>query len=191
MRAFRLYDLDSAPPSSRSAIEMATASLGTAPNLLRVMAGAPALTDAYLNLAALFEEQTDLTAIEQEVVLLTVARCHGCSYSMAARSLTAKLKGVPQKLIDALRNDRPLPVHRLEELRKLTQRIVENRAVLSELDINDFYALGYGSEKILDVLVGVACMTLMSYVSLLADLPLDESIEGYAWFPPRPSPLGH
>jgi AhpD family alkylhydroperoxidase len=76
-------------------MEAAASAYGFVPNLAGVMATSPALTEAYLTLADIFEKKTGLTAAEQQVVLLAVSRYHACRYCMAAHSVIADMYKVP------------------------------------------------------------------------------------------------
>ena len=60
--------IDNAPEQARGLLEKAESKYGFVPNILGVMAQAPALLEAYMTLSGLFD-QTSLSATERQVVL--------------------------------------------------------------------------------------------------------------------------
>lgn len=184
MTEFPVHNKDSAAKEARQTLEVVERTFGFIPNLLGVMAGSPALAEAYIALSDIFERKSALTAIERQVVLLTVSRFHECRYCMAAHSMTATMAEVPTEVIDALRQDRPLADSKLEALRHLVVDLVESRGWPARQVLQDFYDAGYRPEQVLDVLVGVGQKTLSNYTNHLAGTPVDSAMEAHTWSPP-------
>jgi uncharacterized peroxidase-related enzyme len=164
-------------------MEAAAAVFGFVPNLIGVMASSPALAEAYLVLAAIFDQKTALSPAERQVVLLAVSRFHECRYCVAAHTMTADMYGVPPAVVEAIRNDQPIPAPRLEALRRLVTALVERRGHLPEAELHAFLAAGYTPGQLLDTLVGVAQKTLSNFTNHLAGTPLDEPLSGSSWTP--------
>ena len=184
-RTFPLHTVESAPAESADAMNAAAAAFGFVPNLIAVMASSPALAEAYLTLSGIFEEKTALRPAERQVVLLAVSRFHECHYCVAAHSMAADMQKVPAEVVEAIRNDTPIPDHKLEALRKLTTALVEQRGWVPEAEIEAFFDAGYTPAQLLDVLVGVAQKTLSNFTNHLAATPLDEQMSARAWRPKR------
>lgn len=180
---FPVHTLDSAPAEATPSIEAAAAVFGFVPNLIGVMATSPALAEAYLALSAIFEQKTSLSSAERHVVLLAVSRYHECRYCVAAHSMGAAMGQVPEDVVAAIRNDTPIADAKLEALRRLVTVLVEQRGWLPESETEAFFAAGYTSAQLLDVLVGVAQKTLSNFTNHIADTPLDEAMSGQAWTP--------
>lgn len=181
---YPVHTAETAPDKAADSIERASAAFGFLPNLIGIMAESPALAEAYLSLAEIFQSKTGFDAAEQHVVLLTVSRYHECHYCMAAHTTTAGMMGVDAAVVDAIRNDRPIDDTRLEALRQLTHEMVDSRGWPSEAIQQRFFDAGYESAQVFDVLVGIAQKTLSNYTNHLADTPVDEPMQGNSWTPP-------
>lgn len=175
-------DLERADASSREPMERARDTFGMVPNLLGVLARAPAAAHAYLDLSGRFAA-TSLSAEEEQVVLLTASFENECEYCMAAHSKIAEGAGVPAAIIEALREGKELPDDRLQALRALVRSLVVDRGRPKREVLKSFHEAGYGEEHLLEAIVGVAMKTLSNYVNHVAETPLDEAFESAKWTP--------
>lgn len=180
---FPIHTTETAPAESRPSLEAAQAAFGFVPNLIGEMASSPALAEAYLTLADIFEKKTSLGITERHVVLLAVSRYHECHYCMAAHSLGADAQGVPSEVVEAIRSDKPIPDNKLEALRRLATELVERRGRVPQEKLDAFFDAGYTHDQLLEVLVGVAQKTLSNFTNHLAETPLDEPLNARAWSP--------
>lgn len=182
---FPVHTIDSAPEAARPTLEAALKGYGFVPNLLGMMAAAPALVSGYATLSRIFDE-TSLTPAERQVVLLTVSFENACDYCMAAHSTIAAMQQVPGGVVDALRRGDSLPDDRLETLRRFTAAVVTTRGWPAEVDVKDFVDAGFGSQQVLEVVLGVGLKTLSNYANHLAETPVDAAFHSAAWTDPRP-----
>jgi uncharacterized peroxidase-related enzyme len=180
---FPVHTLDTALAEAKPSLEAAAAAFGFVPNLIGVMASSPALAEAYLTLSGIFQNKTALSATEQQVVLLAASRYHECRYCVAAHSMAAEMQHVPAEVVEAIREDRPIPDTQLEALRRLVTKVLEQRGWLPDEETEAFYAAGYTPGQLLDALVGVAQKTLSNFTNHIAATPLDEPMSGHAWSP--------
>lgn len=95
-----------------------------------------------------------------------------------------KSAGMPQDIIEALREGTPLSDPRLAALHSYTRRLIEQRGHLSEAQLNDFLAAGYTDRQALEVLVGLAAKLLSNFTNALAHTELDDPVKRYAWTHP-------
>jgi alkylhydroperoxidase family enzyme len=70
------------------------------------------------------------------------------------------MAGVPEEVIQAIRDRTPLTDAKAEALRRVVSRIVEKRGWLSDGDVQDFLGHGYSKSQLLDVMVGISMKTL-------------------------------
>lgn len=182
---FPLHDRGSAPAAAAS-FERAEATFGMVPNLIRKMATAPALAAAYLELNELLQ-QTSLSSEEQAVLLLVVSRFHACDYCMAAHSMTGRMAGVPDSVVDALREDRPLDDPALEALARFARAMLEHRGWPPEQDKQAFLDAGHTPQKMLEVVLAIGLKTLSNYTNHLAATPVDAPMENERWTAPAGS----
>ena len=150
------------------------------PNLIRVLAEAPAAAEAYMAVMDIFEGSS-LSDAEKQTILLSVSFANGCDYCMAAHTTVASMKSVPSGIIEALRVGAALPDTKLDALAVLTRSVVETRGWPSEAAKEAFFAAGYGAREYLEVIVGVTVKTLSNYVNHAADTPLDTAFEAHKW----------
>jgi len=184
MTQFPVLSLDSAPPASLTLLQKTADNFGFVPNIIGVMAASPALTEAYLSVAGIFAK-SNFSDTEQQIVLLTVSHFHQCSYCMAAHTAIANMQHVESDIVDAIRNNRPIPNAKLEALRQFTRLLVENRGWVNEVDSQSFLDAGYEAQHILDILVGITQKTLSNFTNHLAKTPLDDAFAKVAWKAPE------
>jgi uncharacterized peroxidase-related enzyme len=180
MTTFPVHSSETAPEGSKPILAAAQKKFGFVPNLIRVMAEAPAAAEAYTTVMDIFESSS-LSDAEKQTVLLSVSFANGCEYCMAAHSMVAGMKNVPAEIIEALRSGTTLPDTKLDALAVLTRSIVETRGWPTEAAKEAFFAAGYGASAYLEVLVGVTVKTLSNYVNHAADTPLDTAFEAAKW----------
>jgi uncharacterized peroxidase-related enzyme len=168
----RIVTVESAPDAAREELRAVHSRYGFVPNLLGVMANAPPLLSAYLQLSESFR-QTSLSPIEQQVVLLTTSVVNQCQYCVAAHSAMARMQGVADEIVSAIGADVPLADVRLEALRQLTKSMVLTRGWPGQAAIAEFGKVGFTASQTLEVILGVALKTLSNYVNHFADTPVD------------------
>lgn len=187
MSEFPVHTTETAPEGARRALETAHKNFGFVPNLIGMLAEAPAAAEAYLALGKIFAG-TSLSPVEQQVVLLTTSFTNRCAYCMAAHSAIAAMQGVEPETVAALRDGRPLADSRLEASRSFTARVVEARGWVDDEALVGFMAAGYSRSQSLEVVLGVAMKTLSNYANHLAETPLDVVFRSQAWSHPEDRP---
>ncbi|MBW4566030.1 MAG: carboxymuconolactone decarboxylase family protein [Mojavia pulchra JT2-VF2] len=180
---FTIYNIETAPAASKEVLIQAKKTFGLIPNLEGILAEAPAVLKAGMALWNLFET-TNFTPIEQQVIYLTANYEHDCCYCMAAHSGLAKIIGMTDKDIEALRHGQPLADHKLQALRLFTKRMIEARGWVNESEIEEFLAAGYTKQQVLEVILGIAVKIIHNYTNHIAETPLDIAFQPYAWLKP-------
>ncbi len=174
--------LDNAPEQARPLLEKAKQSYGFVPNLLGVMAHAPATLEAYMTLSGLFDK-TSLSPTERQIVLLAVSAENQCTYCVAAHTAIAQMQNVDADAVEAIRNGKPIPDDKLEALRRFAVEIVTMRGWPSDEVKQAFHEAGYSEAHALEVILGVGMKTLSNYTNHAAETPLDEAFAEAAWEP--------
>ncbi|TAK17213.1 MAG: carboxymuconolactone decarboxylase family protein [Acidobacteria bacterium] len=178
--SYTVHTVDTAPTAARDTLAQVAKAYGFLPNLMAVMAEAPALLEAYPAMIGLFN-QTSLTPAERQLVLLTTSVENGCRYCVAAHTVIAAMQQVPNDVVRAIRNDQPILDVRLEAVRRLTSRIVAARGHLTPAETAAFLSAGYTQAQILEVVLGVGVKTLSNYANHVAETPLDAAFAHAAW----------
>ena len=177
---FPFHDETTVPEGSKPLVEASKKAFGRLPGLHRVMAESPQHLEAYQTLHRLFGE-TAFDADELTVVWQTINVEHACHYCVPAHTGIAKMMKVDDAIVDALRDETPLPSPKLEALRAFTLAVVRERGNVSPDALQAFFDAGYGHRAVLDVILGLAQKTMSNYVNHLAETPLDDFAKPFAW----------
>lgn len=177
MTTFPLHSTETAPEGSKPILGAVQKNWGFLPNLIRVLAEAPAALEAYTSLNTIFEK-TSFSDTEKQAVLLAVSQVNGCDYCLAAHSTIAGMKKVPTDVIKAASTGGTFDDPKLDILVKLTRSITETRGWPEQALLDAFYAQGYTTANYLELIVGVTTKTLSNYVNHQANTPIDEAFGG-------------
>ena len=183
-RAFPLHDETTAPEAARPALATTKQNFGMIPNLERVMAGAPALLQAYCAAEELFES-TSLSPIERQVVYQTANFENECDYCVPWHTYLSAQAKMGAGDIEALRNGSRLSGTKLEALRNFARRLIHTRGKISPNDLEDFINAGYDDSQALEVVLGLAVKTMSNYTNSIAGTPLDTIMRKYSWRKPK------
>ncbi len=126
MSDFPVHTRTTAPAASARLLDTVSGKYGFVPNLHGKLAASPAALEAYWTLSGVYTK-TNLSPVEQQVVLLTVSRLNDCDYCVAAHSTVAGAQNVPDNVVEALRAGLPLADGKLKALNRFTETVVENR----------------------------------------------------------------
>ncbi|QGW78220.1 carboxymuconolactone decarboxylase family protein [Pseudomonas alkylphenolica] len=183
MSRVTLHTLQSAPEAARPFLENAQKNSGFIPNLLGVLANAPAALETYVTVSAL-NGTAELSLAEREVVQLVAATNHGCDFCVAGHTAVALNKAkLPQEVVDALRARGELPQEKLEALAAFTREVIATRGNVSDAGYSAFREAGYGEGHALEVILGVSLATLCNFANVFAQTPLNDELSKYRWQP--------
>jgi alkylhydroperoxidase family enzyme len=175
-----LYEIETAPDAAKPLLEASVKAFGMLPGLHKAMAGAPEVLEAYKGLHEKFQ-QTSFNNDEMTVVWQTINVEHGCHYCVPAHSGIAKMMGIDPAINEALRNETPLADPKLEALRTFTLQMVRQRAVVTDEQVEAFFAAGFNSAHILELILGIAQKVMSNYINHVADTPVDDAFKGLLW----------
>jgi uncharacterized peroxidase-related enzyme len=169
-------------PAARALLEQARAELGMVPNLYAALANLPALLETYRFGYDRFRAGAGFTAVEQEVVFLTISHVHGCGYCVAGHSLAGDyVSGVPAAVTDAIRVGAPVPDARLAALSDFARCMVTTRGQPDAAAVAAFRAAGFDDRHALGVVLAIATKTISNYANHLLGTPLDPMMAARAW----------
>jgi len=177
--------IEDAPEQARPLLEKADQKYGFVPNLLGVMAHAPATLEAYMTLSGLFDK-TSLSPTERQVVLLAISAENECAYCVSAHTAIARMQNLDPDVVEAIRDGKPIPDDKLEALRRFAVELVTSRGWPSDEAKQAFHDAGYTDAHALEVILGVGMKTLSNYTNHMAETPLDDAFADAAW-----EPTGH
>ncbi|WP_139956954.1 carboxymuconolactone decarboxylase family protein [Flavicella sediminum] len=180
MTTLKIHNIESAPEGSKALLEQSLKSNGMIPGLHGVLAGAPGILEAYQTIHKLFTE-TSFDKEELTVVWQTINVEHACHYCVPAHTAIANMMKVDQSISEALRNETPLENPKLEALRTLTLVITRNRGHVTPEELQAFYAVGYGEQQVLEVILGLSQKVISNYTNHIANTPVDAPFQKFAW----------
>jgi AhpD family alkylhydroperoxidase len=181
MSRITVQTLQSAPQAARPLLENALKANGYLPNLLGVLANAPAALETYLTVSAI-NGKAELSLGEREVVQLIAATNHGCGFCVAGHTAVGLNKArLPQAVIDALRAGEELPEAKLEALAAFAREVIASRGNVSNATYQAFQGAGYSEGNALEVILGVSLATLCNFANVFAQTTLNPELEKYQW----------
>lgn len=157
-------DIASAPEASHKLLEGVRASIGSVPNLFRLVGTSPAALEGYLGLNGALAKGA-LDAATRERIALAVANVNGCDYCNAAHTYIGKTIA---KLDDGElasnregRSDDP----RADVAVRFARKVAVDRGAVTEADIASVKAAGYSDAEIVEIVAHVALNTLTNYIN--------------------------
>ncbi len=180
MSRLPIHTVETAPAAARERVEAARKANGFLPNLIGVLANAPAALETYQVVGAI-NGHTSLTPAEREVVQITAATLNDCGFCVAGHTkLSLKKLKLPEELVDALRNIDTIDDARLEALKRFTVAVIQKKGQVSDDELAAFRAAGYDDQQALEVVLGVSLATLCNYANSLAQTPINPELQPFA-----------
>ncbi|BAQ74584.1 alkylhydroperoxidase [Pseudomonas sp. Os17] len=181
MSRVTLHTLHTAPEAARPFLENAQKNSGYIPNLLGILANAPAALETYVTVSGL-NAKADLSLAEREVVQLIAATTHGCDFCVAGHTAVALNKArLPDPVVSALREQSTLPEARLEALAAFAREVIATRGKVDEAAYARFKAAGYSEGNALEVILGISLATLCNFANVFAGTELNPELAQYRW----------
>lgn len=179
---YPIHNIASAPEKSRQSLTELQQAFGMLPNIAGALAESPVLING---LWGLFQQVHggNFSEADIQVLLLTNAVTNRCAWAVAFHSFLARQQGIAAADVDAVRG-RGLPADpRAAALSTLARTLIEQRGQLGDADRAAFIAAGFGRDAILEVVAVVAASTITNYGANVAQPPLEEMFQAYAWQP--------
>lgn len=180
MTTYQIHTIASAPEKSKPALEQLQQVFGVLPNIAAVIGNSPKLVNS---LVGVFQQvhSSSLTEPEIQIVLLTDAVVNSSQYAVAFHTALAGQQGVSREATDAIRDGRAPRDRRFAALSTLAKTLIEKRGHLSEQERGAFLDAGFTSEQIMEVIAIVAASTITNYAGTIANPPLEERFQQFAW----------
>ncbi len=181
MSRLPLRTIDDAPEEAKVRLKNAEKNNGFLPNLLRILANAPAALEAYQTVADI-NARSGLALAEREAIQITAAAAHGCGFCVAGHSAVAyKQAGLTQAVVEALRSGSSVRDARLDAVAEFTRAIIRSRGDVDDHELDVFRAAGFSDANALEVVLGVSLATLCNFANNLGQPPLNAQLAPYAW----------
>ena len=173
-----------APDTAKARLESAQKSNGFLPNLLRLLANAPAALEAYQTLSAI-NAHSELTLAQREAIQITAAATHGCGFCVAGHTAVALNKaGLTDDVVEALRGNTRVPDAPLNAVAEFTRAVIRSRGNVEDAELQAFRGAGFSDANALEVVLGVSLATLCNFANNLGRPALNPELQSYAWKSP-------
>jgi uncharacterized peroxidase-related enzyme len=164
--------IDASPEASRAQLRAVEKSLGSVPNLFRLVASSPAALGGYLGLAGALSA-SKLDAKMQERIALAVAEINGCNYCLSAHTyLGRNVAKLDDAEITANRNGTSIDIKASAAVR-FAAEIVHARGHVTDEQLAAVRAAGFGAAEIVEIVLAVALNTFTNYVNEVAKTDID------------------
>ncbi len=178
---FNYHDQNTISQAARPLMARSIETYGFFPTLHALLANSPAAYKAYLETFSWFENETEFSALEQQVVFMTSNVFNECAYCIPGHTYLMKAQNMPDDVIEALRNDKPISDPKLEALRVFTKLLLQTRGHVGDEALQAFFVAGYTQHHALDILVGLASKLISNFTNAMSHNPPEPATLEYAW----------
>ncbi|TNJ35697.1 carboxymuconolactone decarboxylase family protein [Arenimonas terrae] len=160
-----------APAASQPLLAQIHGAFGATPNMFRAVANSPAaLASLWGSFGALGGGV--LSAKLGEQIAVAVADRNACHYCLAAHTMLGKKAGATADEMTEAQAGRSADPQTAAAL-TFALKVVENRANVSESDVNALREVGFSDEAIVEILAHVALNLFTNYVNVAFEVPVD------------------
>ena len=160
-----------APAASQPLLAQIHGAFGATPNMFRAVANSPAaLASLWGSFGALGGGV--LSAKLGEQIAVAVADRNACNYCLAAHTMLGKKAGATADEMTEAQAGRSSDPQTAAAL-TFALKVVENRANVSESDVDALRDVGFSDEAIVEILAHVALNLFTNYVNVAFDVPVD------------------
>lgn len=161
---------DSVSPANQNLFDALQAKLGFVPNLYATLAHSENALGTYLTLQS---AKSSINAKSREVINLVVSQVNECEYCLAAHTALGKMNGFTDEQILTIRTGTAPFDAKLDALAKLTRSITINRGKPDQALVEAFFAAGYTTENLVDVIVTIGDKIITNYLHGATKVPVD------------------
>ncbi|MBS1662646.1 MAG: carboxymuconolactone decarboxylase family protein [Bacteroidetes bacterium] len=170
MKVLPILQRQEVTASNQALFDRLISFIGKVPNLYAGFAWSANALNTYMNLQ---QSKHSLSARQREVVHLVVSGVNGCAYCLSAHTTIARMNDFTDDQITEIKAGAASFDFRLDVLAKLVKSIVENRGHVEETLLDSFYAAGYTTENLVDIVVLIGDMIMSNYLQALINVPID------------------
>ena len=164
--------IESSPQGSQASLGAVAKSLGSVPNLFRLVGNSPAALKGYLALSGAVASSA-IDPQTQERLALAVAEINGCDYCLSAHTyLGRKVAKLDDAEITANRNGSSNDIHAAAAVRFAAQ-VVRSRGHVADADLQAVKSAGFTDAEIVEIVLAVALNTFTNYVNEVARTGID------------------
>jgi len=145
--------------------------LGVVPNMMRTMANAPAVLDAYLGFSSALSNAS-VNGKLGELIALTVANQNGCNYCNSAHSFFAQKIGLKAEDIQQARLGNAADP-KISAALNFAKEILDKRGAVSDESLQHIKEAGYSEAQVLEIVAQVVLSIFTNYINIISDTDID------------------
>lgn len=157
-------------PANQAIFDKLKSGLGMVPNLYATLAHSEHALGNYL---AFQNAKSSVTGKAREVVNLVVSQVNACEYCLAAHTVIGKMTGLTDAQVLEVRSGSASFDAKLDALARLTRNIVVNRGHADPALVDAFFAAGWETANLVDVIVIIGDKTVTNYLHGTTQVPVD------------------
>jgi uncharacterized peroxidase-related enzyme len=160
-----------AAPASQEMLKQIHAAFGATPNMFKVVSNSPAALKSMWGSFGALGAGT-LGAKLGEQIAVAVANRNHCEYCLAAHTVLGQNAGVSGQDMSAAQVGKSVDPKTQAAL-TFALKIVEQRAAISQADVEAVRAAGFNDGEIVEIMAHVALNLFTNYVNVAFNVPVD------------------
>lgn len=166
----------SIPSASQPFLDGLQKEVGFVPNLAAAMAASPTLIEGFTTIRKVLSRSA-FPPVEREAISLAVSVANDCSYCIAAHSTFAKMAGMPEASLAALRAGETPEDARLGALAEYARHLIANRGHATDDAKGAMLRAGFTGAQVLEVIAIVAFTTIANYAHNVSGCAIDAAFQ--------------
>lgn len=163
---------EEAPVGSRALLADVQRTLGSTPNMFRLISNSPATLEGYLGLSGALSKGL-LNPATRERIALAIANYNGCDYCNSAHSYLGKnLAKLDEAEMTANREGWSTDA-KADAAVRFAMNVARNRGQVTADDLSQVRAAGYADAELLEIVGHVALNVLTNYVNEAFETQID------------------
>ncbi len=164
--------IDDAAEAARPLLNNVKASLGSVPNMFRLISNSPAGLEGYLGLNTALGKG-DLDPAIRERIALALANVNGCDYCNAAHTYLGKnVAKLSDDEINLARQGRSGDA-KADVAVAFARKVAVERANVSDADVKGVLEAGFTESELVEIVLHVALNTLTNYINEVFSTDVD------------------
>ena len=162
----------SAPQGAHPLLQVVEESLGSVPNLFRLVANSPATLEGMLGMNGALSKGS-LNAATRERIALAIANYNGCGYCNSAHTYLAKnVVRLDEAEIEANRKGRSTDA-KADAAVKFALKIAKERGRITNADLAAVRLVGFSDAELVEIVGHVAYNILTNYLNEVFETEID------------------
>jgi uncharacterized peroxidase-related enzyme len=171
MSRFSTIDPNVATGKAKELLDAVHGKLGVVPNMMRTMAHAPAVLEAYLSFSGALAKGSFSPKL-REAIALAVGQANSCQYCVSAHTLIGQKAGLKTDEVVAARHG-VASDERTTAVLKLALAINNNQGRPTDADLSTARAAGLSDSDIIETVGNVALNVFTNYFNHVTDPKVD------------------